>query len=66
MGAMESKELDDIADQIGESLGVEKEKKGLELLAEWIELQQAKRILVLTGAGVSTGTTIVKYTRVPV
>lgn len=32
-----------------------KKKDGLELLSEWIESRQAKRILVLTGAGVSTG-----------
>ncbi|KAG7343400.1 silent information regulator protein Sir2 [Nitzschia inconspicua] len=60
MGAMESsEELDDVADQVAEAFGVAKvtksEKKGLELLSEWIENRQAKRIVVLTGAGVSTG-----------
>lgn len=41
--------------QIGKSLNVkdEEEKKGLKLLAEWIERGEAKNILVLCGAGVS-------------
>jgi copper homeostasis protein CutC len=57
---MESnEELDDIADQVAESMGIKNasksEKRGLELLSEWIETRQAKRIVVLTGAGVSTG-----------
>mmetsp|Transcript_17616 Transcript_17616/g.32603 ORF Transcript_17616/g.32603 Transcript_17616/m.32603 type:complete len:350 (+) Transcript_17616:31-1080(+) len=65
MGAMESNELlDEVAEQVAEALGGEtssaktktkKTKEGLELLAEWIETHQAKKILVLTGAGVSTG-----------
>jgi hypothetical protein len=74
MGGVESnEELDDIADQIGESLGLppdpETTKKkttttnmnnhsnenNLETLAEWLEKGQAKNIIVLSGAGVSTG-----------
>lgn len=63
MGALESsEEIDDIAAQIGESFGVKREPKpsstkmdNLELLSEWIETGQAKKIIVLTGAGISTG-----------
>jgi NAD-dependent SIR2 family protein deacetylase len=48
-------EIDALADQIGKSLKVkeEKEKDGLEILAELIETGQAKKIMVLCGAGVS-------------
>ena len=63
MGALESsEEIDDIAAQIGEAFGVKREPKpsntkmdNLELLSEWIETGQAKKIIVLTGAGISTG-----------
>jgi copper homeostasis protein CutC len=57
MGAMESSdELDSVADQVAEAFGVSSpQQSGLELLSEWIEASQAKRILVLTGAGISTG-----------
>ena len=71
MGAMESQELDEIADAVTEAFGGSKSssndkestpnqpknphKGGLELLAEWIETEQAKNIVVLTGAGISTG-----------
>lgn len=56
MGNMGSEEeIDALAQQIGKSLNVkdEEEKKGLKLLAEWIERGEAKNILVLCGAGVS-------------
>lgn len=63
MGAMESSndELDDIADQIGESLGLRANQDELEILVEWIQRGQAKNILVLSGAGVSTGKLAVAY-----
>jgi NAD-dependent SIR2 family protein deacetylase len=54
MGAMPGGEIDDLADQIAEQLNVkDDDKDGIELLAEWIESGQAKRIMILCGAGVS-------------
>lgn len=41
------------APQVGKSLNVREDKKGLHLLAEWIQRGKAKNILVLCGAGVS-------------
>jgi hypothetical protein len=63
MGALESsEEIDDVADQIAEAFGAPRQPRethskmeNLELLSEWIETGQAKRIIVLTGAGISTG-----------
>ncbi len=74
------KELDDIADQVAESLfgataggsqtkpsgkAKKSDKRDLRLLAEWIETNQAKNIVVLTGAGVSTGTGVVRVVWLP-
>lgn len=54
MGNMGSdEEINALADQVAESLNVKEEKKGLELLAEWIEKDKAKKVLILCGAGVS-------------
>ena len=86
MGALESQELDEIADDMAEAFGMSRgssgsgssngngsgsgndkekgktskktknsDKGGLQLLAEWIETEQAKNIVILTGAGISTG-----------
>ena len=63
MGALEStEEIDDIADQVAEAFGAPRQARetnskmeNLKLLSEWIETGQAKKIIVLTGAGISTG-----------
>jgi hypothetical protein len=47
-----SQDIDSLADQVA-GLQVA-EKEDIQILAEWIQSGKAKRIVVLSGAGVST------------